>query len=555
MSDYPSQELNVLRKSGQADAAYRRGQELLRQHPDDLYLKRIFGWVLYDRVKQSVASISNDDSNAGDAHGQIRSLFHEYARLRLDRPDLLFSRLVWVVLQLSNLPPFFPRFLSWAGVESFSEEDFQVSNGAGSGKAYPSLIERVANSIGKLVASSNEYDRPTRNFALELIDTAMNKGQVREPVWLWYRKGQLLRQLGEQKQARENLQRVVKKKPGEFWAWHELAKCEDSNSPSTALAYCSKAYLVAGDKSFAVGVLNDMVPLALNSGQAEFAKWAVDTQVSIRQSSQWRLPDSIAAWTSAEWYQDAADTKDPKKVLERYAVSAESLLLEGTWCRASLLEFFTGKNDKKWIKVVYQAGKDGVVGVVPANRCPTTVGLRPGAPLYAAIDSGQERNPVMALKARNEGEPFDSLAEVYGILDHQNEQKGLASIFLTPSDFCLLRYKDFEEVREWAAGSPVFLKCAREKEGRYRAYKVRRGHFRESEWIKRETETLRVHEKGFGFVKDVFVPPRLVRAELSGVRVTIVALLKPKGRGESRELGWQAVSMKRATSNSREIAN
>lgn len=544
MSAYPNQELRAIRKSGRILEAYSRGRELLQRHSMDLYLKREFGWVVYERVKQCVARSSGSDAASPDAHHQVRGLFREYGRLQLDRPDLLFSRMVGVVLRFETLPSFLPRFLLWAGIGSFREEDFQVASGTDPRKTYPPLIERLANGVGKLVVSRNDYDDQIREFALELIGEAISRGQIQDQLWLRYRKGQLLSQLGKQKLARKELRYVVREKPGEFWTWHALAKCEGSDSPKTAIAFCSKAYLVATKKSFAVGVLKDLVKLALDAGQSEFAKWAVDTQVSLRKSSDWNLTDSIRAWMTAAWYKSTVDIANPERILEQYALNAESILWEGTWHQANLVAVFTSKNDKKLVKIVYKADQDTMEGVVPEKRCPAVAELDLGSPLYAAIDFVQGRNRVMGLKERADGEQFDCLEQFCGILDHQNERKGLASVYLTPFDFCLLHYKDFEEVRKWEPGSTIVLKCVRDKAGRLRAYEAKRRPIPQPEWIKCVTDTLHVHDRGFGFVDDVYVPPPIATTGFGGVQVTVVAVQKHKGKDKSGELGWQAVSLK-----------
>ncbi|MDE2826758.1 MAG: hypothetical protein OXL40_05525 [Bacteroidota bacterium] len=542
MSAYPNQELNSLRKSGQTDAAYRRGQELLKQYPNDKYLKGSYGWVLYDKIKAIVDKAPSEDPIPEGVHRQIRSLFQEYARLGLDRPDLLFSFMIIQLLRLPSLPPFSPHVLRWAGVHSFREEDFESGKAADSGTRYPSLIERLAGAVGKMVVSnSKEYDRSILEFSLELINAALNKAQISDPIWLRYRKGQFLCELGRHELAREHLQYVVKKKHGEFWAWHALAQCERNSSTSTALSLCAKAYLVAGDKKLAVGVLEDVVHLALEFGYSELAKWAVDQNFSLRQKFGWSLPESVTANMSTDWYSDAGELKNPEEILAKHAESSESLLFEGKWYEANFLEIFTNKEGKKILKLVYKTDTSLEV-VVPAKRYPDIATLESGTPLYAAIEFGEHRDLVLALKTREGGKLYDCLLKIRGILDHHNIEKSLASVFISPSDFCLLHYSKFKDVRDLEPGSTIVLSCTLFK-NRYTPFQVRSGAFQESKWITRKTDVLRVHQNGFGFVGDVYVRPDLVKNSLHETRVIVVALKKPKKKDGSGEMGWQAVSL------------
>ena len=535
--------LTSLRKSGRVDEAYERGRTLMGQYSDDKYLKGVYGWVLYDKVKQIVAKIASDESSATNLQNQIRSLFREYAKLGLGRPDLLFSSMIRLLLRLPNLPFFLPIFLHWAGMQSFRNEDFQTEKGAKGDETYPSLIESLASGVGKQVVSNLEkYDPSIQKFALDLIDTALNKSEVQEPLWLRYRKGQLLCILDQHNQAREHLRYVVRKKQGEFWAWQALAHCEQVSSLSTALRLSSKAYLVAEDKKFAVSVLDDIARLALDTGDPKLAKWAVDKHVSVRQGEEWPQTEFIKTQISADWYSAADVLKNPEQVLAKHAESVESLIIdEDSWCKANLLEEFTSKRGKKHFRMVCKVNNGTSVEIIPAKRYPDFSKLQPGTPVHAAIESSEERNQIMALRIRDNGQPFDCLQKIHGILDHHNKKKELASIYLTSSEVCLLPYAKFEEVRGWEVGCSVILTCIRDRD-RYQPYKASCGSFRESEYVFRKTGELRIHEKGFGFVGDVFVPPNLVKDMPNGARVTVVALKKSRG--------WNAVSLKREDTSS-----
>ncbi|MCY3628027.1 MAG: hypothetical protein OXG88_10360 [Gammaproteobacteria bacterium] len=550
MSGYPNQELNALRKSGQIEAAYELGQELMKQYPNNEYLKGAFGWVLYDKIKQVIDKTPSDGLISEGTHSQIRGFFAEYAKLGLKRGDLLFSLMARLLLKLPNLPSFFPKFLCWAGMHSFREEDFQSEKGSEGSDIYPSLVERLAGRVGKLVASKPDgYDRSIREFALELVEAALNKCQVQNPLWLRYRKGQLLCKLGQQKEAREHILYILKKKQGEYWAWQALADCECVHSPSNALAFYVKAYQTAVKKEFTVKVLEDIVPLARNTGSPELAKWAVDEHVSIRQKNEWSFPESLKAHLSADWYSVAVKLDNPKQKLAKYAEPAESLLFgEDSWSKANLLEVFSNKEGKKFLKISCQFETENLIGVVPVKRYPNFISMKSGAPVYAVIESGESRKQVLALKARDEGQAFDCLPKAHGVLDHHNREKELASVYLTPDEFCLLYYTDFREVIGWEVGCSVVVAYTHER-NRYTAHEVKVEAFRESEWVCRKTDTLRIHKGGFGFVRDIFVPPSLVRDDLNGIQVSVVALKKPKKKDGSKELGWKAVSLKPATSN------
>ena len=542
MSQYPYQEVTTLRKSGQTDAAYRRGQELIRQHPNDKYLRSSYGWVLYDMLKQLYEASSKDSPDSTVSHSRIRNLLHEYAHQNLDRPDLLFSVIVALLLRFKNMPEFFPKFLHWAGTQSFREEDFQTSSMED--KTFPSLVENLAVGVAKQVISNwVHYDRQVHEFVLELTDLAINQCEVSDPLWLRYRKGQLLCRWGRHKEAREHLEYTVKRKRGEYWAWHALAGCERISSPARALALCVKAYMVAVDKKFTVSVLEDIIQLALDAKDVELARWAVDTVFSIRKNAEWKLPEFISTCISSDWYAKSSALENPEPILAKYAESAESFLFEGNWQMASLLEVFTSNKGKDLIKLVYKTDTDtSTEVVVPARLYPAIADMKPGTPLLAAIESGEKRGQILALKTREQGNAFDCLMQVRGILDHHNNAKKLAFVFMGHSDSCLLYYSEFKKVQNWEPGTALIMSYTFKK--KYHIYKVSRTTPWESEWVCYKTGTLRVHQRGFGFVGDMFVPPYLIKKEWGKIQVSVIALKKPNKRDPKNQLGWQVISIK-----------
>ena len=65
--------------------------------------------------------------------------------------------------------------------------------------------------------------------------------------------------------------------------------------------------------------------------------------------------------------------------------------------------------------------------------------------------------------------------------------------------------------------------------------------------IKTISGALRVHEKGFAFVDDVFISPALVKKELDQQEVNVLCVYKKKPN--TTEYGWAAVTLEIAPGN------
>jgi len=558
------QELHSLRESGDVESAYQRGHELLNLHPNDRSIKVIFGWILYDKIKQIVDQVDSDDSDSGELHEEIRRLFQEYARLRSDRPDQLFSFMVELLLELPELPHFSPQILYWAGIHSYRPEDFEHTKSSDDSEKHPSLVERLAYYIGQQVVFNwKDYERTVQEFSVALIDKALEMADVSDPLWLRYFKGRILCELGREEIAREHLLYVLDLKREEDWAWHAVARCERRISPSTALSLCAKAYFLAkGKKNDAIDdldvlgildVLEDIVELSIELRDYQLAKWAVDRQVSILQKNEWTSSESMESLDSlitSDWYSSTTDLANPEQSLKEVAESKEDneFLFDGKWSKVTLLESFTSKIEKRFLKLIYEAIEDSSQEiVVPVKDYPHIKNLESGTPLYAAIgyseDLGHYR--ILSLKPREDGRPYDCLIEVNGILDHHNRSKEMATIFISPTTFTILRYSQFEEVRNWKPGTPLVMSCINYRDRRYIAYEVNLGTFQESDLATQQTGELFIHERGFGFVNDVYVPAAMVRGHAYGSHVNVIALKKPKIR--TGVLGWQAILIEPAT--------
>jgi hypothetical protein len=111
-----TEEIKNLRKAGRIDEAYSRGYELLKQHPNDKFLASSVGWVLYDKVKKLVDTANQSQSiDAESSVSQLKEILGEYYKLKLTRPDLLFSLLLSQILRFPKQIKFLPKFVKMGG--------------------------------------------------------------------------------------------------------------------------------------------------------------------------------------------------------------------------------------------------------------------------------------------------------------------------------------------------------------------------------------------------------------------------------------------------------
>lgn len=535
---YPNQEVSSLRKTGRVNDAYRRGRELLREHPDDLYLKNIFGWVLYDKIKLIAERAKANQGNAGSASEEAKALLREYTRLDLPRPDLLFSRVLSQTLRIKAKLDFLPAFMRWAGLDCFRPEDFQAQKGKEGDVVFEPLVEKAARKTAKLVRGGN--DDSLKEFAVTLLNKAIAGGEVPGLPWLQYSKALLLGELGHTDEARALLLPFVREKREDFWAWHALSKIEEQESAALALALCAKACLMCNDAKFGVSVFEDVARLAVAAQKFDLAKWSADRAVSIRQDNGWRIPESLRVLVEADWYRSALILTDPTGELENCAHAADRVVYgDCPRVAANFLGTFKTKSGKRMVKVGLREGGLSVEMVSPARGLAATETYRIGDTVTVGILKEEQRSTIIELKSRSQGEPFDCLDSVYGVVDHQNREKGFVSVYVTATEFCLLPFKGFDSVSGWQPGNPVTIWCTRSG-NQLKPYRAETASFHETEWISRASGEISVHPKGFAFVKDTFVPPRLAKLFEDGREISVVAIRKRNEKTNS--LSWTAIA-------------
>lgn len=508
------------------------------QHQDD----RARGWELYGRVKQARQAANRawaDGDPAGRYVAEIHSCLRDYARLTLPRPDLLHSLLIANVCLLERTPQWGLDFLCWACPDSWRPEDFQ-SDVSPDGKTFPPLVARVALKAGKLAHECDECDK--KRFALGLVEMALLRASSELDKWLRRDNALLLGDLGREEEAIQLLVPFVRDESASFWAWQDLGRLYEASDCTKALGLLAKAKLLCKDPVFALPLFEDLARVALRCGEVSLAKWAVNQAVETRSTHDYKLRQSLKDLMDGEWYASAVESEDPIALLRGLAAHADDVLyvdlpLEG----ATFLCVFTAKDGRERAKLAVHRHGQAEELVCPLSTAPAVRNMAAGAPVSIRIDEGGHGPRVVDAHPRDDGASFDCLDKLPGVIQHQNVEKQLASVYLNPDDFILLHYSDFPAAADLPAGQGVEVVCA-SHEDRLRAYNFVAMRVAEGEDIRLVRDGLRKHEKGFAFVDDVFLSPPLAEPWDDGQLVDVVAVRQWSRKGP-RRLQWNAVAV------------
>lgn len=409
----PFQEITALRKAGKLEEAYAKGYEFLESNPDDKYIISAIGWVLYEKTKNLVAKAKKSQTANEELSSNLREILREYAQLDLIRPDLLFSLLLSQTLNFPNEIKFLPKFMIWAGVNSFRPEDFQTQTS--DDKVFESLVEKVARTTGKISRdlTLQEYSdlNKVQEFAISLIDFALEKAKILKPEWLHYHKALLLDRLGRLEDSQKLLTSFVQQKRSDYWTWHALAKVYETSDSKLALAFCAKACLTCKDENFGINVFEDLSRLAVEQNEIAVAKWSTKQAFDIRNRNSWKIPQSLRNLLDSSWYIHTEDITDVKEILLRLAVDAEkNLWLQSPKYDANYLDTFSTQKGTRMVKFALKSKGEAQEIVSPERGMIKNLALVFGDPVNITIDESGDRPTVVAVEKRSSGKLFDSVA-------------------------------------------------------------------------------------------------------------------------------------------------
>ncbi len=170
----PATAVSALRKAGNLNEALVMARSGFAQAPQDAFLQRAYGWVIYDLVKREVRLYEADEIPAGRLANRFSEWLADYERLDLiDRPGLLHSLLLTQILKGGRVWQGFLRFARWWDPKNLRDEDKQPYKNE-DGKLLPNLEMRLLYAMGRTAVSQND-DPELREWAEGTLDQGLQQ--------------------------------------------------------------------------------------------------------------------------------------------------------------------------------------------------------------------------------------------------------------------------------------------------------------------------------------------------------------------------------------------
>ncbi len=296
-----SAEIFQLRKAHRIDEALEKARAAFAQEPDDLWIQRAYGWVLFDLLKQETESFESQKAPPAHLAKRFDELLGEY-HLFADniRPDLLHSQILAKVLKGSKVWHRFLAFARWWDPASFRAEDREPYKPP-EGREIPSLRIRYTYAVAReALHHGSEVDAQLILWAEDQLDLALREHP--NDQWLHYYKSQFLLNRHQTDLALEHLLPVLNRQKDAAWTWSLFGHIQEQQDPAKAIVAYQRAVQLARQPQ---EVANTRIALArLLAAQQRYEEAAVQVRHALeyRTSFNYRIPPELAGLAGTDWY-------------------------------------------------------------------------------------------------------------------------------------------------------------------------------------------------------------------------------------------------------------
>lgn len=518
-----------LSQAGNHEQAAAVLEQCLRRYPGNAAAENALSWDIWRQLN----GLLRDENPPAQ---QITNLIRRYAKCgAVERPSVIHSRMLEVVARAARAGAFpkFCGFLHWWDPETNIRVEDLTGQTNEEGYEFPGVAQHAIFAIGKTIEDETGEDA---------VQTALGFMQTYAPQyageeWFPYFLGLGLCRAGRLDEALRHLVPFARAKSSEFWIWQKLAVCFAPDDARHLACLCRSALCGSKGPEFLLGVRQQLASALRAAGHDDEARHEVEAVVALRQQRGWKVPDELAVLQGQDWFQ-AATAREGKALFRRLAAQADEILVRDVpWVRALLqARDVPGERGPSAIVLVELQGGQETVRL-RMNAFDELKRLQAGETLTVRITTEGEHKRIFALQ-RREGQPWDLLPELCGIVVRVNQQKGVTSLMLANGETSLAHHDGLPEAAGLRAGDFVFVRSAPGRGvGSARTFRRCDEPPASQHWRPFEGG-FRSREKGGGHVGDVFVEAHLASGLEAGCQVRGVAVKQKSDNGSS---WWSAV--------------
>jgi len=523
-----------LSKDGKHPAALRAIRELREKQGEHPEIDKTYGWELFHAI--SAEMYGDQEPNKP----LIQNLFHEYGRLNVEKPSDLHSRLLDIAARAASkdLFPTFAGFLMWWDPDNLRDEDF-TQNRTPSGEVYDSPVEHVIKALGHVskLEMSDDQVATASGFIKE------NYQRYPEQKWFPYYLSLYLNKVGEYEEALELLTPIAREKSSEFWAWQHLADCFENDS-GKQLACLSRAILCpVKEDVFLSNVRVSLADALLAQGHTGQAKHQLEIVKELRESNDWAIKGRLEELLNDVRITEA-ESDSSLELIKQFSQKADDILMQDLPKFDAVVgspPFKLGKKQNTYSSVDFRDA-DGLIKstLVSHKKFDLIRDLDIGDPLEILVDDSAEKPMVMGVNNRD-GEAFDVLPNLVGIISHVNRKKSVSMVKLEDGQNAFLYHDAVENANQLKEAEFLHCRLANDRgKVKVRSYDVIPDPGDTDYWKSFEGNYKPKSEGAGGHVDSLFVPGHLAKGISDGDLIRGTAVLRSSDDGKD---WWCAIAL------------
>lgn len=296
-----SSDVSQLRKSGHLAEALAKAREGFATDPNDTYLQRAYGWVIYDLVKQEAQLLEQGKSSPGKVAHRLNEWLSDYRQFGAsERPGMLHSLLLTQVLKAGKAWPGFLEFAQWWGPEYCRPEDKEPYK-ADNGKLLPSMEMRLFYAIGR-EASHRAGELEPQLLAWAGTQLQLGLSIAPDDQWLHYYKSKQLLDQGKTAEAREWLMPVVRRQQRAAWVWTLLGQTFELTEADKAITCYFRAVQVAGQPQEIANTRIALARLLASAERFDDAASQIRKALEYRSQNNFSVPQALTQMAGSDWF-------------------------------------------------------------------------------------------------------------------------------------------------------------------------------------------------------------------------------------------------------------
>ena len=507
-----SSQIKALRDAGNFQAAIEQGLP----HIADFKVLIQVNWAYYGLIKQQVTQTLHQSQLPANLIQRIYDTAYAYTKLPNRRADSSLSN---ILRELSKIAPYSPNYLEfiyWVlQVNGIQDSDWQATEFQG--KRYSPLVCNIARSLAKWANRFSQYAKPE--------------------------------DLGKHTEAAQVLASVLKAKRNEFWVWQEAGRLYANEQPDLALSCYCRALECKAKTEFTVKVHTELAMLLATLGETTWATAEILEVLDIRQKQNWKIGEDLQRIMSESWYNPTAELPDRASLYAQYSSDALKLCFDNVHEQpasfAGILELppspnLPYKKAKCLAKFIIQTQKNKAISILSTDN-KTVSDWKPGTPAILTLGSTENTpNTIMHIAPRMDGALWDCTQQSFGLV--QDVQKDCFWVFLNRHEQIKILLKNWQGEKPQLGTYVQLFTAVNPKKNHVEVLLAKTCKQREMNDVKVVSGNLKHHDKGFAFIKDIFIPSYLLSTMANDVRkVEVVAIFTRNPK--KLEYGWRAVSL------------